>query len=830
MTSPLEYRPLTPHPMSGVVGPIPTTMQPYPPQNAAAQEYWARRDRQLMARDIYVMLATFCRGDSVGGAAANPTLGTSYGSAEQIELLGEFAQFSVNVVDALDRDNVITLFEYDINLSNGWNLDDNSATGGNLNPGLREQDRRVVVGVESQQLALSETLWVHQAKLSADNSHTPFNEKADKHHFLFTELRNLQPTSVPLYEPGVTAGATTAVWRVRRSNIYDGAGSNKGKAKGKGKGKGAGQFKGNWSNSPVLPDPITLGNVTPATMAADEAILYFKDNGANSIAAGGQFTIATGDPYLGAGWPVDLYVDRDSTPSTFELVAPNAAGSSTFTYSSPPTVGMPLTKRSDLDLVVDSTGARHQVEVSTAATSSGFFDRNTAPAGGDCALILERRMNPKLPQLPLAENPWVAVDYMEVRQRDLGVLTSDDETIILSTRLPEITSVERSQPLDGDNVKDYAIAGVNQNSINSTSNTQPWNSNCPPVPPVVGPKAFDIHQMHFDRDFSSSIELLNLPLTGPKELTRSLGDDSFGAALLGRERFMHTDSPKLGAGGTAINGNHWHRLLSFVEVPTKSHRQLGNPFQLSRIPGKVNLNTIRHPEVLGGVLDAQELVLAPDAMAMPARFGLQSNLPGTVINPIRGTPGPRDLWADFLVARDGFDPLTRLSLPGVAALAGTNGTIRTNGSRPFRDLSFDINAAPNGSVEQTILRGQLAHTWAGSASAEDQKQERLFDIEGEGKSDPYVRSRLLSKIMGSTTTRSNVFFVYMTVRFHEVYEDASGNQRVGGRYDLNQNGNSDDDTHRGFFILDRSNAEEAFNIKTGAFDWKEVVKYRLTIN
>ena len=343
-----------------------------------------------------------------------------------------------------------------------------------------------------------------------------------------------------------------------------------------------------------------------------------------------------------------------------------------------------------------------------------------------------------------------------------------------------------------------------------------------------------------------------MPLRGPQELTRSLAEAlPSDPALLGRVRFLHTDTPYLGAAAAAINGNHWHRLLSFVEVPTKSHRQLGNPFQLSRVPGKVNLNTIRHAEVLGGLLDVPEHVLAPDSAAVPARYGLQSNLPGTTTNPISGLSGPRDLWADFVVARDGFDPLTRLSLPGVPAPIPTQGVYRTNGSRPFRDLSFDTSATPNSSVEHTILRGQLASSGfeydtngngvvdipgedtdgdgiPDTAVAADQRQERLFDIGG--ATDPYVRSRLLSKIMGNSTTRSNVFFVFMTVRFHEVYEDASGNQRVGGRYDLNNNGNPDDDTHRGFFMLDRSNAEEAFNVKTGTFDWKEVVKYRLTIN
>src|SRR5262249_45646189 len=104
------------------------------PQN---QEYWARRDRQQMARDIYVMLYTLGgENDSSSQNNANtvnfintPNTISSAGPPVQRRLyfdwqLKEMAQFAANYVDALDRDDVITKFEYDKDLSNGWNLDD----------------------------------------------------------------------------------------------------------------------------------------------------------------------------------------------------------------------------------------------------------------------------------------------------------------------------------------------------------------------------------------------------------------------------------------------------------------------------------------------------------------------------------------------------------------------------------------------------------------------------------------------------------------------------------------------------------------------------------
>ena len=50
----------------------------------------------------------------------------------------------------------MTVFEYDQDLDNGWNLDDNPFTNSDTGPGPNE--RGVVTGVEEQTLTLSEVL------------------------------------------------------------------------------------------------------------------------------------------------------------------------------------------------------------------------------------------------------------------------------------------------------------------------------------------------------------------------------------------------------------------------------------------------------------------------------------------------------------------------------------------------------------------------------------------------------------------------------------------------------------------------------------------------
>ena len=82
----------------------------------------------------------------------------------------------------------------------------------------------------------------------------------------------------------------------------------------------------------------------------------------------------------------------------------------------------------------------------------------------------------------------------------------------------------------------------------------------------------------------------------------------------------------------------------------------------------------------------------------------------------------------------------------------------------------------------------------------------------------------MSKIAGNTTTRSNVFHVFLQVSWFEAYRNPlNGNVRIGAPL---KNATS----HRAFFVLDRSDAEKAYDPGTGTFRWQDIVKHRVEIN
>ncbi|MCA9023096.1 MAG: hypothetical protein KDA74_23265, partial [Planctomycetaceae bacterium] len=145
----------------------------YPPTTTEQQEFWARYDRQLMARDIYVLLYTLGGSKDNLDYRADNSGNALYTDAQ----MHEMAQFAVNVVDALDPDDVITRFEYDKNLHDGWGLGDNPyqtddevTLAANLSITDQSSQRGVVYGVEAQKLTLSEFLAIKATKVEDSSS------------------------------------------------------------------------------------------------------------------------------------------------------------------------------------------------------------------------------------------------------------------------------------------------------------------------------------------------------------------------------------------------------------------------------------------------------------------------------------------------------------------------------------------------------------------------------------------------------------------------------------------------------------------------------------
>ena len=828
--SPLEYRPLSPHSgdssLTGVytvegfydpASPNASQLPPYPPVNAQQVEFWARYDRQRLARDIYVTLYTLCGGYdfSDSGAGNDGTfpdhaLAANGGRAVYTNTqLRQMAQFAVNLVDALDRDNVTTAFEYDTNLADGWGLDDQpwvaggppasspaSARTGDPTPG----DRAVVYGVESQELTFSETLWAYQAQYTGagamDNPRTMYDETAGDHHFLFTELRSVAAGATQLALPSVSTSKANAIWRVRRVN---------------------GDATTVPTNPPLNPTPPqALDADTRANLPApDNAVYFLSDSGSvQSVSPGGLFSIATGDDYT-AGATSDLYVDHDAS-GDFDLIVPRRPGAAAVMG---PGGLLPVC---DLDLV----HSMHQSKFALDNGSTGDFLNRVAPTTSPITLLLERRMNPDLPNLPLAVNPWIVVDTSIVNRRTFNLLEAETSEMDVRTKLANLSSLQRNQPLDGANMVTHpgdpaggAAMPFRFNSIKPAASAVDGNNRGTLTP-------FSLVQMHFNRDFASTAELFSIPMRSPRHLTRSIA----GAGRVPEAQRRAATGPDVAGPmfllpvhptNTAFN-NHWHRLLGLVEVPTRMHRQLGNPLNFTRVPGRINLNTLRHPEVMAGLIDDPQLHSEPDRQIQGPP--VDSNGNGFFNDGVRdrNTTGPvRDYWYDTLQTRDGTDAVSGLVLPGTTA------------SRPFRDPG--IFTGGGASNQDSLLRAHPSSTTtAPNTTATDR---HLYDTgtqlgSNNAGTNYYLKNRLLSKLSGNASTRSNVFFVYLTVRFHEVYEDtATGAARIGGRFDLNGDGDGGaNDEHRALFMIDRSDAEKAYEPATGTFRWEEIVKHRVPIN
>ncbi|MDQ3331820.1 MAG: hypothetical protein M3552_14390, partial [Planctomycetota bacterium] len=223
-------RPVTPHPTTGltsaaVAGPVDGSNNPLPfgasdaslpaawrtnvIANANQQEWHARRDRQNMARDVFMLL--YLLGEPT---VADVTTTNPYTPAQLVEM----AQFAVNLVDAMDPDDTITCFTFDLDPSStgfGWDINDDGYTnpvptpidldtsvdsdgdGDAANDLFHYVDtaggRGMVYGVELQQLAFSEAMAVLAKKFmdptATDHAATDWDDSQHR-DFTFVELQN----------------------------------------------------------------------------------------------------------------------------------------------------------------------------------------------------------------------------------------------------------------------------------------------------------------------------------------------------------------------------------------------------------------------------------------------------------------------------------------------------------------------------------------------------------------------------------------------------------------------------------------------------------------
>ena len=802
--------------------------------------------RQAMARDIYTLLYTLCLGQDADYRSATllglPSNSKGKGKAKgrkkpaakvAVGQAQEMAQFAVNLVDALDPDDIPTAFYYDPDLQSapagdGWTVPD--AAG----------KYYVVYGVERQSLAITEALAIRVNKQSSDSPMTIFDDKTvpnanDGLRYLFCELQNVTPMNVTLASSTSTS-KTTASWRVTLEGVNG--------------------TKLDYLNSVYLLSGL------------DAANNQIQIDGSNNryLPPGSIFTISSqdGTDKFSAGQcrTSDFRANRAASPTAtgpFDLIAPSGGQPDTVAPSDTTDVTMFPKPKCNLDLAWNYGGGALKFDLETNSGTTGGFvvdidDKITA-----VQLVLERLAT---------DGNWVEVD----RTRDITVQAIDPPTAppvvtntLVNTQLDAIQSSARIAPLDRTNAPSPTpVAPAPTSNVHNTLQTAGTS---------VTTTAW---QWHLDRDFASLGEILQLPLYGPDDLTNGqITDTEFDK---GRNDADTKDAyfPRIAAGrflrpdliddDTNPSGNRWYRLLEFLEVPNRSHQHtairtqsalttpvptmLAEPYNLPigigwpRTHGQLNLNMIRHPQALAALLDDDLLI-----------NGATTNLTGL-------DEATRLWWVQFLKARDSrstgnfaADPVTNLFVPG------------TGNSRPFR--GFDAvgrvaTSTTDGPLENTILRSLPLD---GSGGGNPNEFRRLFEVgmsaEHVNNQDtvtneadaakthlhPTARYRLLSKLLNNVTTRSNSFGVFVTVQYYEAAEQNLSGQsapaiRIGGRLD-------DTPTHRGYFVVDRTGAVEQMKVLTAnpvssnsfsfkantnqtgtpnGIRWKDLILFRKTLN
>ncbi len=866
----------------------------YPPQTIAEREFWARRDRQQMARDIYVLLYTLggarktttnnvadyrrandpnLAEDAAPIAPDDPNDSAYFTTAQPLythRQLRRMAQFAVNVVDAMDTDNIITKFEYDKNLgpnstgtTGGWELDDNpytssddadTAVGADATENMLYREdtngRGVVYGVEAQQLALSEVLAIRSEAVTpgGDSPATPYTDDQAR-DFLFVELQNMLPMELDLATPrSGSSNPERGIWRIVRNN------------------------------RPAIDHDLSDPN-DPAIIIADHA--------ENVVDGGGRFSISvTSDTALtSSAFFVDLGdIAANMFDGVYELIAPDVTA---VVDSSSAGATEPLT---DIDVrhtnhvgrfaefnspfLADPTTVPNYQGNDTFDDVSTAFPSETVP-GFD--LVLQRRLNPDLPSLGLAENPWIEVDRRKVTFQSLQLTNMGGPAEVYDPAVPAgqilgLESQERIEPLESRTVPSTAKTATPHRlntikgselavtddmlGVNSTKITDPLLH----VSATNEARPFNVWQPHFDRDYASSIDLLNVPVFGPQTLTQQLQisrlaptqqilADPANAIRLSSAAglFLMPDFPDV-VGNDLLNqarDNRWYRILQFVEVPSRVHRMLGNYLTLNRLPGKINLNMIRHREVYAGLIDSPFLMDVPNTFdTTPFYTGPPGGNPanqfedGPFTHPAGDTAGT-DRWREFLTERDGLIPshdptglapgAARFQIPGLP------------NSNPFRTLASRDEFNPN-PLQSTILRNlreDRFDTGSGPPSFELTNRHWLELGTAAEHDAPDVRTsgqqryQMLGKIQNNTTTISNTFIVFGTAGFFEAFEHTTGPNaglvQVGGPLDMDGDSQTSDDRKRAVFLIDRTEALNAYDPGTGGFDWSKLVKTRLNV-
>ncbi len=117
--------------------------------------------RQIYARQLYCLMMLM-----IDQGFQFPVTETGLPATANAELIARrVAQWAVNVVDARDPDAIMTPFEYDVNPFNGWAPYVDGILANPQPPATAEPERRLVWGMETPDVLLTETLAFHDRRV-----------------------------------------------------------------------------------------------------------------------------------------------------------------------------------------------------------------------------------------------------------------------------------------------------------------------------------------------------------------------------------------------------------------------------------------------------------------------------------------------------------------------------------------------------------------------------------------------------------------------------------------------------------------------------------------
>lgn len=759
------------------------------PTVPAVQEWWARYDRQRLARDIYVLLYTLGGLDNVNVTSA----------AHASEVAREMAQFAVNYVDMLDRDDCVTRFYYDPNLSDGWQ-------GSGLS---------VVYGVEAQQLTISETLLLKAPSQTTDFATTLHNEQDDVHRWLYMELRNVSPFDVKITEG----------FRILRLDTQ---------------------------TAPEVPQIAAefqpVGTTHKLVPAGSNYVLACHD---------GYVVNGSGQPY-GSAFVVDYTGTADLDYAIPKVTTPIVVSSNNV---------QPVERPFDFDLTewnhtgVPISDDEHVLwnPIDPAWATNRLVDRTVGAPGTSpdpqVTFSLQRRMNPHIRWATPAhdDNEWIEVDRvtLSLAMQQLNTADPMDDGMQFSptsngqtqnaAALALVKSQERlhhfTYKIDknpGSAATPELFHSMHANTVTAaTRNAVNDYTNATTITTMPDKTDIRLWQPHFDRDYSSAMELLSIPLYGlrggtdfsadpimsggvqvypPDEATPVGGVtynmvDNSSIARSGRlagyntamMRFQFpsgaapTGHPYNGNAQVLTHANRWYRLFNFIDIPETIDDVVKTQLQYQRrVPGRVQLNTIRHEAVLAGLIDDDVHFNGITANAeRPTTDKLDAN---------------RNWMQELLYARD-RDGLTisgfNVVLPG-SPLA-----------KPFRPAGWVDPAAADTSEESSLVRNNANYAGLASLDRMGLFEARQTADYGVDAIDTHTRNRLLAKVANNSTVRSHVYGVWVGFDLHEAHQ--SGTQvQIGGKA-------TDLPGYRMFCVVDMSRLEEAYDPVSRTYDFRKFI-------